>query len=424
MNDSQDVLDTTISRTSLRRDFLRRTAAATATLAASRGLAAASQSATASGPFSRKIKLGWIGCGSRGSALLKLFKQHGGFTIHSIADYFQEEVDRWGDELGVDKSRRFTGLSGYTKVLDSGVEAVGILDIPYFHPEHAQAAVAANCHVYLAKPVAVDTWGCLTIDAAGKLATRKNLCFWVDYQMTTDPANVEIYRRIRDGALGTLMAVTTIGTGGVEAKRFPLPDPPKGKTIESRLRKGIWTADICLGGDRIVEYDIHAIAGAVEAIRCRASAAVGYLRICRPNPQSDNHDIGFITYECPGGLLWNHQTLHIPDHGPTLVCNVHGSLASAQIRYSGTSFIRGGPQNFAGGETGNQFIESAVRNIARFYRLIVEGQFDNPTVQPSVDATLTAVLGREAATRGKRLTMDELIRENLRIPVDLSDLKA
>jgi predicted dehydrogenase len=371
-------------------------------------------------PPRRKIKLGWIGCGGRGAWLAGLFKQHGGYDIHAVADYFPDLAEKCGNALGVEKSRRFAGLSGCRKVLESGVEAAGILDVPRFHPEHAQAAVAAHCHVYMAKPVAIDTCGCLAIEAAGKLATRKNLCFLVDYQMSTAPVNVEIIRRIWDGALGTLLAVTTIGTGGTAQFN---KDPAKGKTVESRLRDGIWTADICLGGDRIVEYDIHTIAAAVWAIRRRASAAVGYLQIRRPNPQSDFHDLGFITYECPDGLLWYHQTICAPDHGPTLVCNVHGSLASAQMYHFGKSFLRGGPLHYGGGHTGDQHVAAAVRNIAAFYQSITEGRSDNLTVQPSVDATLTAILGREAAARGRRLTMDELIRGNQRLPLDLTGLK-
>lgn len=401
----------------LRRDFFRQIASTTASLAGSQIAVSANQPST---PPSRKIKLGWVGCGNRGSALLKLFRQHGGFQIHAIADYFQDEVDRWGEVLEVDKSRRFSGLSGCTKVLESGVEALGILDIPYFHPEHAQAAVAANCHVYLAKPIAVDTWGCRTIEAAGQLATSKNRCFFVDYQLSTAPPNIEVAKRIWDGGLGSLLAVTTIGTGG--GRRFN-PDPPKGRTIESRLRKGIWTSDIALGGDRIVEFDIHCIHGAVWAIRRRAQAAVGYLQIRRPNPQSDFHDLGFITYECADGLLWNHQTICAPDHGSRLVCNIHGTEASAQINYQGKSFIRGGAQEYMSQEIGNQFTESAIRAIAAFYQAVIEGKCDNSTVQPSVDATLTAILGREAAARGRRLTMDELLAENQRIQVDLSALK-
>jgi predicted dehydrogenase len=425
MNDHRNVFETpTPSRVSSRRDFLRQAAvtAATVSLGTSPGATAENPPSAPSKSPSRKIKLGWIGCGGRGAWLAGLFQQHGGYDIHAVADYFPDLVDKCGDALGVDKSRRFTGLSGYKKVLDSGVEAVGILSIPCFHPEHAQAAVAAGCHVYLAKPVAVDTWGCLTIEAAGKLATQKNRCFHVDYQMSTAPVNVELVQRIWDGGLGELLAVKTIGTGG--ADKFNA-DPPKGKTIESRLRNGIWTADICLGGDRLVEYDIHVIDATVWAIRRRAQAAVGYLQLRRPNPQSDFHDLGFVIYECPEGLLWNHQTICAPDHGPRggLVSNIHGSQASAQLSYLGKSFLRGGPKHHGGGETGDQHTEPAIRNIAAFHQSITEGRFDNPTVQRSVDATLTAVLGREAAARGRRLTMDELIRENQKLPVDLTGLK-
>jgi hypothetical protein len=54
---------------------------------------------------------------------------------------------------------------------------------------------------------------------------------------------------------------------------------------------------------------------------------------------------------------------------------------------------------------------------------VVEQHFDDPAVQRAVDGTLTAILGREAALRGVRLTMDELLKENRKLEVDLSGLK-
>src|ERR1035441_4375012 len=58
-----------------------------------------------------KIKLGLVGCGGRGSWIAKLFQKHGGYEIHAVADYFQAVADKCGDELGVDRSRRFSTLS-------------------------------------------------------------------------------------------------------------------------------------------------------------------------------------------------------------------------------------------------------------------------------------------------------------------------
>jgi hypothetical protein len=41
--------------------------------------------------------------------------------------------------------------------------------------------------VYLAKPVAVDVPGCLSVEASGRKATAKQLCFLVDFQARTLP---------------------------------------------------------------------------------------------------------------------------------------------------------------------------------------------------------------------------------------------
>jgi len=405
-----------------RRQFLGGMAAtaASASLLGSAAATAADQPAAAPKPGQRKIRVGWIGCGGRGAWLAGLFQKHGGFEIHAVADYFPDLVDRCGDALGVDKSRRFTGLSGCQKVLQSGVEALVALDVPCFYPQRAQDAIAAGCHLYMAKPVAVDVPGCLAIEAAGKLATQKKLCFLVDYQMPTDPINVEIAKRIWEGGAGELLAVTTIGGGGGTRMH---QDQPKGKTIEPRLRGQVWSSDIPLGGDLILVYDIHSIDCAVWVIRRRPTAATGYSRICRANPLTSRFDLCFVTYECPGGLLWNHQSFWVPDHGPSLVCNVHGTLASAQMSYWGKSFLRGGPKHYGGGEVVSLYDQGAMRNIAEFYRAIVEARFDNPTVQRAVDGTLTGILGREAAVRRTRLTMEEVLKENKKLEVDLSGLK-
>jgi predicted dehydrogenase len=201
-----------------------------------------------------------------------------------------------------------------------------IKDIPCFYPEQAKAAVEAGCHVYIAKPVATDVPGCLAIEAAGKQATQKKLCFLVDYQMPTDPISIEVAKRIWDGGMGKVLVVTTLGGGGGSAVRGEVP---KGKTIESRFRGQTWAADLPLGGDLMLVYDVHAIDAAIWILRRRPVAAMGRSQIYRTNPQSDAHDATFVTYEFPDGLLWNHQSLWISDHGRSLVCNVHGQTASA-----------------------------------------------------------------------------------------------
>jgi len=138
------------------------------------------------------IKAGLVGCGGRGSLIGSLFKEHGAFDLFAVADYFQPVADTLGEKLGVDKSRRFSGLSGYQKLIDTGVEAVILEDLPWFMPDQAEAAAKAGCHVYMAKPVAVDVPGALQVEAAARIASEKRRCFFVDYQIPTDPFNQEV----------------------------------------------------------------------------------------------------------------------------------------------------------------------------------------------------------------------------------------
>jgi len=366
-----------------------------------------------------KIKIGIIGGGHRGNFVGGFFKSHGGYTIHAVADYFPEVSEKLGDNFGVDKSRRFSGLSGYKKVLDSGVEALAIFDVPYFYPEQAKAAVDAGCNVYIAKPVAVDVPGTLMIGAAAENATKKNRCFLVDYQLPLDPGNSEVIKRVREGGLGGLAHILSFG------KTAAWADPPKGPTIEDRLQHVIWLSDIALSGDTIVSYDIHIIDGLMAALGKRAVSATGSSRICRPEPHGDRVDACGVVFEFNDSALWTHVTQSLKNNADytDLSASLFGVSATAHIAYGGKIYMRGGDKHFVGDVSKSIYKDGAERNVADFYINITEGHFENATVKRAVDGHLTAILGREAAARHTKLTMDELIRENKKLEVDLTGLK-
>ena len=396
-------------------------AAASAPLLAALPALAAEPGAPEARPaeIKRKIKLGLIGSGGRGSWIAKLFARHGGYEMWAVADYFPDVAEKGGEALGVDKSRRFSGLSGYQKLIASGVEAVAVEVPPYFIPIHAKAAAEAGLHVYMAKPVAVDVPGALAIEAAGKQATAKQRCFFVDYQMPTDPINIEVAKRIREGGLGPIAQVTTAGVCG------GFGDPPKTANIESRLRGLVWVNDVALGCDYIGNFDIHAIDAAVWVLGKRPVAAMGASRICRANPHGDGRDVCSVVYDYADGLVHNHfgQGLGNNTDGE-LSCRVYGRAANALVNYWGKAYVRGGPKHYPGGQVENLYEAGAVRNIAAFHQNVCEGRFENETARRAVDGVLTCILGREAAARRTRLTMDDLLKENKRLEVDLTGLKA
>ncbi len=366
----------------------------------------------------RKIKLGWVGCGGRGSWLAGLFKQNGRYQMHAVADYFQDAADKCGDALGVAKGRRFSGLLGYKKVLESGVEAVALEVPPGFFPEMAAAAVEAGVHVYMAKPVAVDVPGCLRIEAAGKRATQKQQVFFVDYQIPTDPFNIEVAKRVHSAEMGKLLKMVTVGVSGGH------PDQPKTATLESRLHHSVWASDVALGGDWITAFDIHAIDAALWLVGQRPVAAMGTSRICRANPYGDARDICDVAYEYADGLEHNHSGMALPNGADgELSCKAYSLTTHAIVTYwHKAHFHRRGQPEFTG-QVVDLYTAGAVRNITSFYQAVTGGHFENPTVERSVDGCLTCILGREAAARHGRLTMVELLKENKRLELDLSGLK-
>ena len=410
-----------------RHDVTRRTflggalaaSAASGLLASLRAEAAEPAPAPAPAPL-RKIKLGIIGCGGRGTWIAGFFKAHGGFELHAAADYFPEVAAAFGQAQGIDPARCFSGLSGYRRLLESGVEAVAIEDVPYFYPEQAAAAVAAGKHVYVAKPVAVDVPGTLQIGEAGKAAAQKNLCFVVDYQFPTDPAAIEVAERLKAGAIGKQAHVTSCGMAW-----HAWPDPPLGKDLSSRFRNQIWLSDTALSGDTIVSYDIHIIDTLIWALGRRPVAAYGIARTLRGEPHGDRTDTLSVLYEFDDGLVWTHVTQALDNNftAPTLSGAILGTTAEAFFHYGGKVYIRGGDKGCSG-KSSTVFNDGVTRNIAAFIKGITEGPAGNPTVQRAVDGHLTAILGREAAARKKRITMEELINENRKLTVDLSGLTA
>ena len=399
-----------------RRGFLKAAAGAAATA----GLLIVKPGAVRGLEANSKVEIGIVGHGGRGGWIAKLFQKHGGYKFTAIADYFPQVAEAGGEALSVEKARCFSGLSGYKKVLESGVEALAIMDVPCFYPEQAKAAVDAGCHVYIAKPVAVDVPGTLAIGTAAAEATRKSRCFLVDYQLPLDPANEEVIARVRQGGLGPLAHILSFG------KTNAWPDPPKGPTIESRLQQEIWLSDIALSGDTIVSYDIHILDGLMALLGKRAVSASGASRICRPQPHGDRVDACGVVFELDDGTLWTHVTQSLNNNADfsDLSASVFGLSATAHLGYGGKVYVRGGEKHFVGNVSGSIYNDGAERNVADFHRNITEGRFENTTAKRAVDGHLTAILGREAAARRRYLTIDELLKENKRLEVDLAGLKA
>lgn len=401
-----------------RRAFSRRTFLATTTTAAAfLAPAARGQNPVVPPTTSRRIKLGVVGCGGRGLWIAKLFQAHGGYEMHAVADYFPAVAGAAGQALGTDPARRFSGLSGYRRLLESGVDAVALETPPWFFPTHARDAVAAGKHVYMAKPVAVDVPGCLAIESAAARATGAGRVFFVDYQLPTDPHNREVHRRVQAGEIGDVQLLDSHYYAG----RFA--DPPPGDTVASRFQQLIWVNDTALGGSYHVNACIHAVDAALWVAGRPPVAASGLSRRARPDPHGDSDDVYALVFEFSDGLIGTHRGKHLDNQtGFDVACQIQGRTGHASLGYGGQAFVRG-PEDAYRGEVENLYEAGAVRNIARFHECVTTGNAANDTVRRAVDGALATILGREAARRRTRLTLAQLRSENQRLEVNLDGLQ-
>ena len=366
-----------------------------------------------------RIEVGFVGFGGRGSLIARLMTaNHKGYRIVSAADYFDSVVDKAGEKFNVPKNRRFSGLSGYKKVIDSKVDAMFFETPPCFFPEHVAAGVQAGCNVYFAKPIACDAAGTLSILESGKKATKNKQVFLIDFQIPTNEFNIETVKRCHEGQIGKIGMLSTIYCD--EAFR----DPPKTENIESRLRHLVWVNDLDLGGGYLVNAGIHGVDAGLWVAGARPVSATGSSRqVAKHN--GDSRDAYSITYQYADGLIHNHRGEHIRNtHGFTCRCMAWGDAGYAEIGYMGKVWLRGNKARYLGGEIKGLYNAGIEYNLSKFEKAIRANNFENDTLQRGVDSNLTVILGREAGMRNGKLTMDELIKEDKRYEFDTKGLKA
>lgn len=398
-----------------RRDFLTRTAgiAAVSTISAKTALGSQANS---------RVKVGMIGCGQRGTSIAQLFRENGYCEIAGAADYFREHAAGVAKEHQLGDDRVFSGLTCAEQMIaKGGLDAVAIISPPYFHPTQAKAAVDAGMNVYLAKPVAVDVPGCLSVKESAARAKEKGLVFLIDFQTRTNPIFIEAMKRVHAGALGE------IGCGEALYHAGRLKPKSDQNTPEGRLLN--WVFDKKLSGDIIVEQNIHTLDVMNWAMNhvppVRVSGVAGRrVRI----DVGDANDTYSLVYEYGSdvGVTFSSRQFDVPGGAPGGILNrMYGSQGSLHTEYGGEVMIRGGAGNFyRGGKTTGIYKDGIIANIAAFQRTIIGRDTSNLTVEPSVLSNLIAIFGRMAAEKGAPISWDELMATRDNLEADLSGLKA
>ncbi len=378
-----------------RRQFLRTAAATAGVLAVKPGSALGAEA-------NEQIEVGVTGCGGRGRMIASMFHEHPNAKVVALHDYFKDRVDSLGEQLGVDKSRRYVGLDGYRELIDSGVDALAVESPPYFHPEQTVAALEAGKHVYLAKPIAVDVPGCQAIvDAAAKADGK--LTTLVDFQTRNNEVYREAARRVHGGEIGAPVS----GQSFYSCGRLKLKTKPG--TEVARLRN--WVFDIALSGDIIVEQNIHVLDVVNWLLEGHPVIADGTGGRKSRTDVGDCWDHFVVTYLYPNDVLIDFSSRQYGYGFDDLCTRIYGHLGTVDTHYGGPVTIKHKKGKWDGGLTSTIYRDGALNNIRDFCASIAKGAPLNNAVE-CANSTMTSILGRMAAYSGKTVTWDEMIAAN------------
>ena len=343
------------------------------------------------------VTVGLLGSGNRGTLVAAFLVKTPGARLTALCDLYDDRIETAQARIPVGRPAVY---KDYRKLLASDVDAVIIATPIFLHPEHFEAAVAADKHIYIEKPAGVDVAGCKRIMRAAALAGRsRNIAF--GFQARYGPGYHKAKHLLDSGGIGPLhMAHAHFIKGEVTGEKGPVPRP---QTEDERIRQ--WLTWRETSGDIIVETYCHGIDVLNWFLGGHPLAAhgTGGRTIRRDGDNLDHVDVTF-----------------------TYANRVQASLAGSQIA---PRFYRSQMEQFFGAsgvlETSRQYWihhresgppatetipgDITANAVEEFVRRIHEGDPENTAIR-SAESTLTAIMGRMAIDLKREVAWDEMMR--------------
>jgi predicted dehydrogenase len=354
------------------------------------------------------IKVGLIGCGGRGSGAVRdACKSAKNVQIVAVADVFddrakaaREAFNKEGHNIPAEMC--FSGFDAYKQVLAiPEINYVILAAPPGFRPVHFPAAIEAGKHVFMEKPVAVDSSGVRTMLKAGELATQKKLCVVAGTQRRHHKSYIETIKRIHDGAIGEIVYLRCYWDQG-EIWNYPWREGLS--DMENQLRN--WYHYTWLSGDHIVEQHMHNIDVCNWVMQDHPIKAYGRGGRQWLKGRGQIYDHFGVEFEYKNGIRMYSHCRQIP--------NCTNNINEAVIGTKGISNpnssinVKGGPPWRFSDKYPNPYVQEHADLIAA----IRSGQYLNETKQV-VEGTLTAIMGRESAYSGQQIDWDTALESEI-----------
>jgi myo-inositol 2-dehydrogenase / D-chiro-inositol 1-dehydrogenase len=374
------------------------------------------------------VRLGLLGCGSRGTSVATSFSQNTTAQVVALADLFADQLAAGHDhfnKVNADLGRQpvadkllFHGPQAFEELAAShDVDLIQISTPPFFHVQHLSTAVASGKHVYCEKPVGIDVRQARqAMVIAGRVKSTQSVD--VGFQCRNAPPLAAVAERIKGGALGKMASVIANYNAPASLEKVR----PNASADEQRLRNWLWYR--ALSGDILVEQNIHIIDlcnWILGAHPIKAAATGGRNVLTHAGDCWDNYQVDFVY---PGDVHMSFASTQFGAYGGfDAGLKFFGSEGSATAPYSGPVKILGtqawewkdsaattpGSGAFAANGNFSDNLQFADRDKERtFIESITSGKSHNE-IAAGVETALSCMLGRMAGYTHREVTWDELL---------------
>jgi|EP01118_Nematostelium_gracile_P001265 myo-inositol 2-dehydrogenase/D-chiro-inositol 1-dehydrogenase len=363
------------------------------------------------------IKIALIGCGDRGTgAAFQALTTKSNLKLVAMADAFQDRMDqsykllsdKFKEKVDVPADRRFVGFDGYKKAI-ALADVVLLATPPGFRPMHFEEAVDKGKHVFMEKPVAVDSPGIRKVLAAAEIAKKKKLNVVVGLQRRYQTNYRETMKRIQDGAIGDIVGGQVYwNSGGVWVKKRQ----PQQTEMEYQMRNWYYFNWLC--GDHIVEQHVHNIDIANWAKNAYPTSIQGTgSRAWRTGKDYgeiyDNHAVE-LTY-ADGAVIYS-QCRHFEGTSNRVDETFQGT--------KGRTYLSANNQGILWDHTGKEIFSHPTKGNANPYQTehdelfaaISKGEYKFSDAERGAKSCLTAIMGRYATYSGQTIKWDEALNAN------------
>ncbi|HTN01379.1 MAG TPA: Gfo/Idh/MocA family oxidoreductase [Planctomycetaceae bacterium] len=395
-----------------RRDFLKTSSVA----AVGAGLAQISLQSSVYASGDDSVKIGLIGAGGRGTgAASQALSVAPNAKLTAVGDIFENAAQvaasnikgAIGDKASrvtVTPETTFSGFDAYKKVIESGVHLVILATPPGFRPIHFEYAVNAGKHVFMEKPVAVDSVGVRMVLAANEIAKQKKLKVGVGLQRHHQVGYLETIQRLKDGAIGDILALRVYWNGG------GVWDPRvswEKKTSEMEYQIKNWYYYNWLSGDHINEQHIHNLdvgcwVKGKYPVKCNGMGGRQFRTDKKYGEIFDHH---YVEYEFDDGTIMYSQCRHIPNCWNSVSEHAHGSKGTVDIsgyKIDGAEKWRYRGPNPNPYQVEHDDLHAAIRSGAEY------NEGDNGAY-----STMTAIMGRDATYSGQVINWDDAMKSEI-----------